>query len=102
MNEHDIQTAIVQYLKALGCVVIRLNAGLAFSKTGGRIVQCPPGTPDLLAVTPLGVFFFEVKAAKGKLSESQALMHTRLNELGQRVRVVRSVEDVRQALLLSD
>lgn len=58
------------------------------------------GFPDLV-VFPAGVLpmFFEVKAPKGVLSDSQKDVHKQIEALGYNVAVVRSVEEVRKCLL---
>lgn len=69
---------------------------LAQAKRKGVI----PGFPDLLVLpfSTLGPLFFEVKAEGGYASKPQKDMHDRLRRLGYRVAVVRSIDDVREAL----
>ena len=53
------------------------------------------GVPDRIVLLPQGqVVFVEVKAAGGKLSPMQLLMHKKLRSLGARVEVVWSNSDV--------
>lgn len=56
------------------------------------------GFPDLVAFTFHGPLFFEVKAGRNSTSQTQRECHDDLTRLGYRVAVVRSVDDVRDAL----
>lgn len=55
------------------------------------------GFPDLIVLpyANVGAFFIEVKAPKGRVSESQDEMHGRMERLGYKVCVARSIDDVR-------
>ena len=90
VTEADIQRSIVEYLRARGALVLRMNAG----RTKHNVHLAPPGTPDLLVVEPHRLYWVEVKAEKGKLNEDQKKMHEQLGRYGQEVIVARSVEDV--------
>ena len=57
------------------------------------------GTPDLVVIAPDGVtVWLEVKAPRGRLSETQAGTHQRWRGLGHQVAVVRSIEDAEAVL----
>lgn len=90
MTETEIQRQIIDYLKASGYLVWRLNSG----KAAHNIQLCPPGTPDLFAVGKGCTIWVEVKTPTGKVSERQAQMHDYLTANGQRVIVARCVEDI--------
>jgi hypothetical protein len=89
MTETDTQRAIVRALAAIGVEAIRVQCGLARGAKGGRMVLAPPGTPDLVCVSPAG--WLEVKAKGGRLSELQERRHREMIRAGARVAVVRSV-----------
>jgi len=89
-TESAIQKEIIDYLKLRNALVFRLNA----ASMSSRIKPCPPGTPDILAITYNGVLWVEVKTEKGKLRPSQEKMHAELQERGQRVIIARCLDDV--------
>ena len=110
MTESQVQRAIVDYLRRVLPYAITHhspNEGVrggragyldgAMAKAAGQV----SGYPDievLLHAKNGGPVFFEVKSRTGRLSNSQAVMHDRLDALGYRVAVVRSIDDVRAAL----
>jgi len=59
-----------------------------------------PGFPDIIILpfAHIGPLFFEVKGPKGRLSPSQADVLGRLDGLGYRCAVVRSIDDVQARL----
>ena len=80
-NESKIERRLVSKVAAAG--------GLCLKWTGAV------GVPDRIVVLPGGkVIFVEVKAADGRLSAMQVLMHKKLNERGACVFVVWSEKDV--------
>ena len=95
MTENDIQRGIIDYLKARGYEVIRINAG----GYRGRTRLAPPGTPDVLALGDNGqTLWLEVKTATGTASAAQVAWHNKMRQRGHRVEVVRSVEEVEAVL----
>jgi len=90
-EEGIIQKDIVDYCTAAGCLVFRMNAG----GRGYNIKRPPAGTPDLMVVHNRVLVWIEVKTEDGKVSDIQQKMHTRLINMGQRVIVARSIDDVR-------
>ena len=71
---------------------------------GGMCIKVVPdhctGLPDRLVLLPNGeAVFVEVKDTKGKLSERQAYMLKKLNELGVKALVIRTKEDINQLFL---
>lgn len=102
--EAQIQKAIVEYLKAVlpGAVVMAIPNGsqrTASGRPANAVAGLLPGAPDLCVALPQGqVIWFEVKSDKGRVSPNQILVHGHLTSLGHHVPIVRSIEDVRQAL----
>ena len=107
--ERAIHKAIRQYLELVfrGMAVIhhspneaplssRDPKGAAIAMCNAKAMGMQPGFPDLVVFpfSHVGPLFFEVKAPKGKVSEAQQIVMGRLDELGYRVAVVRSVDDV--------
>lgn len=110
--EYKVQVAIVKWLRAVmpsGTIIHhsmnehqkRGKAGMLAAqrnKTAGVFT----GFPDLIVCTFSDVFFLEVKAPKGRVSDNQKVCHQMLEHLGLKVGVVRSVEDVREFLQRSN
>lgn len=94
MTETAIQKEIMDYLRARGCLVYRMNAGII--KLGRRTIHlAPAGTPDLLVLNRYGnTTWIEVKTPDGKLSRDQRAMQAELESRNQDVITVRSVEEV--------
>ena len=93
--EHRIQNAIIATLNWRRCAVIRLNAGAIPTKNGGLFRGVKPGTPDLIVyrLKDKQVFFIEVKAPKGRISQAQQLYHLDLMHKHVIHGIARSVED---------
>lgn len=70
---------------------------LARAKRNGMM----PGFPDLVVLpfANVGALFFEVKAEGNYPTPTQKEVHRMLRDLGYRVAVVRSTEDVRECLI---
>ena len=82
-------------------VVIRVNSGQAFDRTGKyRISLASAGTPDLMVFLPGGVMMFvEVKFGKrGRVSDVQRDLHNRLRQLGYLVVVAWGLTEVETAV----
>lgn len=107
--ERDIHKAILRYLELVfrGMAVIhhspneapmssRDPKGAAIAMNNFKAMGMQPGFPDIVVFpySHIGPLFFEVKAPKGKLSDMQQIVLGRLDELGYRAAVVRSVDDV--------
>ena len=112
-REGPIQKSIVAYLKQVmpDAVVhacaneshLRGEAAMLATvrkKAQGQVT----GFPDLLvlpyATATAPVMFFEVKAPKGSASPAQREVHARIRRLGHKVAIVRSIDDVRDHLIL--
>ena len=95
MIEADIQRETIKLLKSANWLVFRMNAGRAKF----NVQLCPPGTPDILAISKTGrVLWIEFKTLGGKLRPEQIKMHADLILRNQQVHVVRTLEDVRNIL----
>lgn len=92
-KETIIQNEIRCALSPYG-VVLRLNNGLVYSKDGRPLkIGLPKGTPDLLFVGNGFVAWLEVKTDKGRATEAQYRFLERMQALGHKAGIVRSVED---------
>jgi hypothetical protein len=110
MNEREIQKSIVKYLRQVlpsKCIVHHsANEGVRGGKRGlidgvrKKEMGQYAGFPDLLVLpyANIGALFFEVKAEGKYASEKQKEVHEQMRDLGYRVAVVRSVDDVRESL----
>lgn len=102
--ESGIQRSIVQYLRTVipHSVVMAIPNGSQRTKTGRPANAVPgflPGAPDIVVALPRGgVLWVEVKSPVGRVSENQLLVHGLLSAAGHNCVVVRSVDDMRQAL----
>lgn len=108
-RESPIQRAIVKHLRTVlpGAIIHHSRneinkRGLAFAK---EIAQAKSkgaltGFPDLIVLpwSHVGPFFLEVKAEGNYATDAQKDVHRQLTELGYRVAVVRSVDDVSEKL----
>lgn len=106
-REGPIHKAIVDYLRAVlpGSIVHycknEINkSGMAFAVelAKARRKGAVTGFPDIIALTSSGALFFEVKAPAGYPTKTQKEVHAKLQGLGYRVAVVRSIDDVSEKL----
>ena len=68
MNEHEIQTYLLNLLALEKIMAIRINNG----RRGHIKMASIKGISDIIGITPKGKFFaVECKAYNGKLSEAQ-------------------------------
>ena len=119
ISEAAISRSIMDYLAAEHVFALRMNSGTRIGSYKGKnwaIKMHEPGTADILAFTKetvgLGNYesceyqecehcvalWLEVKAADGKQSEMQKSLQAQVVGEGHRYAVVRSIEDVAQAL----
>ena len=108
-REGPIQIDIVNWLRKVlpdECIVHHCKnevnkRGWAIAKEQARATTmgAVKGFPDLLVLTYAGAVFFEVKAPKGYPSKGQKSVHAGLERLSYPVAVVRSIDDVRAALV---
>ena len=108
-RETPVQVAIVQWLEMQFPAWIVHHCKMEINKRGKAIQieiakakrkGSKVGFPDLLVLpwANIGALFFEVKAEGNYTSAAQKDMHARLEALGYRVAVVRSIEDVQDKL----
>ena len=108
-HEGPVQKSILQWLEwqfpdwiIHHCKTEINKGGVAFMKEASRAksMGAKAGFPDLLVLpwAHIGPVFLEVKAEGNTTSKPQKAMHERLRGLGYRVAVVRSIEDVQEAL----
>lgn len=104
MTEAQIQRSIVNYLRLVrpDAIVHATENAVHGAAAGGRRKASGQiaGFPDLLVILPEppGTLFLEVKTAKGRVKPHQRDFHERLQAMGHRVAVVRSIADTRAAL----
>jgi len=102
--ESQLQKHIVDYLRAIlpQSIVAAIPNGSQRTATGRPANAVPgftSGLPDLMVLIPQGrVVFFEVKAPKGRVSDAQLDIHLRMHGLNHEVAIVRSIDDVKNAL----
>lgn len=108
-RESPVQRAIVAWLRLALPGALVHHARNEINQRGGGIARelaqaaakgAVAGFPDLIVLpfAHVGPLFLEVKAAGGYASAAQKDVHGRLRALGYRVAVVRSIDDVREAL----
>lgn len=98
--EAKVSTAVDAYLKKLGVINIRTNAGSWADDDGRMIMGAKAGTADKHVCLPSGVFCaVETKSATGRQSEAQARYQARVESLGGLYILARSAADVRAALV---
>jgi hypothetical protein len=91
-KEIDIQNAIRIALSKYG-VVIRQNTGNFELKDGRRITCGVKGLSDLLFIGKNKVAFIEVKSDKGRATDEQVNFIRKMQSLGHKAGICRSVDD---------
>ena len=112
-SEHDLQSQIIMHLNSFipGCLCVEYYNGATFrimGKMGGRFVGIfntknknnrPDGFPDVIGVVNGKPFAIEVKLAntiwtsKTYASKEQKEMHEKMNSLGWKATVCRSITE---------
>lgn len=88
-----------RYLKSIGVLVIRANAGSWADDQGNIIMGAKAGTSDKVLCVPGGLFAaLELKSAAGKQTEAQKAYQARVEALGATYILARSVAELRAAL----
>lgn len=91
ITERSITRAITEYLE-------KIEWSFTFKIHGSSCQR--RGMPDMLFIHNGQAYFFEIKAAKGRVSRIQRHVIDKLRTSGAIVGVVRSVADVKQVLTL--
>lgn len=98
--EAKVSTAVDNYLKKIGAITIRTNAGAWQDDSGHWIMGAKAGTADKTVCLPGGHFAgLEVKSATGTQTDAQKRWQARVEGLGGLYILARSVADVRTALV---
>lgn len=97
-HETEVSDRIRNFLVSKGFKVFRMQGGRARVQ-GSWITLSKPGTPDLIACSPLGRFCcIEVKKEDGIASKAQLAAVDEINKLGGFALIAYSLGDVIQAL----
>lgn len=96
MTEHELQNAILDYLKAIRCYPMRINSGkLQNALTGSWVQLAPPGTPDCITSLPDGSWgCIEVKSKTGTLSSDQITTLRNIASKGLKWLVADDIDDL--------
>ena len=108
-REGPIHRSIVVWLRFALPDALVIHIRNEINKGGWRIAKeigqakakgALKGAPDLmiLPAAAIGALFFEVKAEGNYADKDQKALHERMRDLGYRVAVVRSIEDVAASL----
>ena len=93
-KEHEIQTEIMNYLRAKNWMVFRMNSGAIRTERGGLVRMNPAGTSDVLAIKNGKCTFIEVKRPGNKITRLQEMKMEELSSFGANCFVATSVESV--------
>lgn len=76
----------------------RSGSGTIRTEQGNYFKTGKAGCPDISVIMPCGYIGFEVKTAKGKLTQAQEAMQDMIHKQKQQYYVVRNVDDVRKVM----
>jgi hypothetical protein len=102
-HEARIQREIVHFVRAVApqCLIVAIPNGsqrTASGRPANAVAGLTAGVPDLAVIAPQGrIYWLEVKAEKGRVSDAQLAFHIELQGRNHDVAVVRSIEDVSNA-----
>ena len=97
--ERAVQKAVVQWLRAHGCLVAVTDAGAAYKAGSFFGDGLPAGWPDITGLLPDGCFMgVECKAAGGRQSPAQKLIEQEVRSRHGIYVLAYGVEDVRRAI----
>jgi hypothetical protein len=100
-SEHEVQSAILQYLAIKQVMCWRANTGAMSGAHKGKrwfVRFGLPGSPDIFAVIAGQIYGIEVKGPKGKQSESQIEFQARFERAGGKYVLAHSLDDVTAVL----
>src|SRR5689334_18797849 len=96
--EGDLQSRTTKKFEEYGWIVVRQNAGEAFSREGNRLKLAPKGSADIAVLLPGGeLVLLELKYKTNTLLYSQKRMHIWYNWLGHKVVTAYTDEQVDEA-----
>ena len=103
MSELALHNAVASYLHVMlpaNAYFTTFPAGGGGRTRGGKLKRMglKPGFPDLIVFWKSVAILFELKTAKGRLSEAQEQTHMELQRAGVFVYVCRSLADVESVL----
>lgn len=105
-TEHQIQSSILDWLPYYGIKALRINSGMLpmFSGNKSRLIRmAPAGTPDIIGCMKGGrMICIEVKRPGKKTTDIQRRTMEEWDKQGALVLVATSIDDVREALGISD
>ena len=103
MLEKDIEKQILEFLEAVGWLAWK-NPTVGVWDAKKQSYRMPKsrfqirGVSDIIAIREGKVMFLEVKTAKGRQTKHQKMFQKRIEENGGHYFVVRSVDDTREAI----
>lgn len=97
--EAKVSAACDAYLKTLGCINIRANAGSWADESGHMIMGAKAGTSDKILCIAGRFVALEIKAARGVQSDAQKRFQGRVTALGGLYILAHSVDELRSALV---
>lgn len=98
--EAKVSAACDRYLKKIGAITIRTNAGSWTDEQGNVIMGAKAGTSDKTVCLPGGAFVaVEVKSATGRQTDAQKRYQQRLEAIGGVYILARSAADLRAGLV---
>ena len=100
-SEYDIQCECVEWLKHNhpGYIVFSVpNEATAKRASKYKRSGMLPGVSDLIAITPYGIMFIEMKNAVGRQSKAQRTFQRRLEEFGYEYYLCRSLEEFKEII----
>lgn len=97
-SEQKIQAEIVQALQSAGLYFFSV-ANEAAGRSAVAQMQLiamglRPGVADLVVLTPPTVIFLEIKTPDGKQSDKQIKFQKKVESMGYRYEIARSIEDI--------
>lgn len=109
-SERQILRAVMDYLAAKRVLAFRMNSGTLPGRLGKPVSFGVAGMADVLAfpknygvllgypVSQTTIMWLECKTATGKQSELQKSFQAQVEGEGHRYKIVRSIEDLEEAL----
>lgn len=102
MTEHRLQLECIAYFRnhferyGKGIIIPVVNEATYKNRT----FEVCKGASDLILVLPKGVIFCELKTPTGKQSENQKKFQSKVEALGYKYLIVRSLEDFKKQMKL--